>query len=302
MDHMKSPSPLHINCALHYYDYFRHPLTAREIHRAVQTPCRLSDVQHALNQMVHQGDLVCAHGFYAFSHRAENIQKRQQNQHYNDRLFAKARKMQKVVSSVPFVRAFGISGSLSKHGATAISDIDFFIITAPKCVWLVKALLILYKRLFLRNSHKYLCVNYVVSTDALRIREENIFQATEIATLIPLYGHECLHSFFRENQWVQRFFPNFTAPPKQHDGKIPWWKYTAEKLLTGPIGNWANQKALLAFKKHALRKYGPQNRVSKMTFEQEVSKYFPEDMQLKIIKYYDDFAKTAAKREVVGYA
>ena len=90
------------------------------------------------------------------------------------------------------------------------SDLDFFIITAPKRLWIARTLLVMYKRFFLFNSHKYFCVNYFVDEDHLEIEEKNLFTATELATVIPLYGQVHYTNLLKANPWLKRFFPNYT--------------------------------------------------------------------------------------------
>ncbi len=117
----------------------------------------------------------------------------------------------KLISRFPFVRAVLASGSLSKGYMDEKSDIDFFIITAPHRLWIARTLLVLYKRLFLGGSHKHFCVNYFVDEDHLEIEEKNLFTATELATVLPLYGAEQYKSLIKTNGWVRDFFPNYIA-------------------------------------------------------------------------------------------
>ena len=92
----------------------------------------------------------------------------------------------------------GISGSLSKGYYDDDGDIDFFIITSPKRLWIARTFLILYKKIFLLNSRKYFCVNYFISSNALEIEEKNIFTATELTTLLPMFGNGSFHKFYEK--------------------------------------------------------------------------------------------------------
>ncbi|MCB0736535.1 MAG: hypothetical protein KDC92_03410, partial [Bacteroidetes bacterium] len=192
-----------------------------------------------------------------------------------------------LVYRIPFVRAIGLSGSLSKQGATPDADIDFFIITAPQRVWVVKALLILYKKLFLGGSHKYLCVNYIVSEKALAIKNENIFKAIEMATIIPLFGSSTFKEFYTENNWVMEQFPNWNSPKIEFEKKPPFSKRVAEALLS-IAGKTLNGFCLKQFRKHAVRKFGQVHTLS-LVFEPEVSKYFPINAQTTVMEHMAKF-------------
>ena len=102
-----------------------------------------------------------------------------------------------------------VSGSLSKGHADPTSDIDFFIVTKPGRLWIARTLLVMYKRIWLLNSHKYFCVNYFVDSEHLDINEQNIYTAIELATLIPLYGHRCYLALIEKNDWIRTYCPNF---------------------------------------------------------------------------------------------
>ncbi len=87
------------------------------------------------------------------------------------------------------------------------SDLDFFIITAPNRLWIARTLLVLYKRVFLANSHKHFCVNYFIDEKHLEIEEKNLFTATELATVIPLYGSKQYENLQGVNSWLARILP-----------------------------------------------------------------------------------------------
>ena len=82
------------------------------------------------------------------------------------------------------------------------SDLDFFIITKPNRLWIARMLLALYQKIVLLNSHKYFCVNYFVDEHHLAIEEKNLYTATELSTLIPLYGKEYYPQLMMANHWI----------------------------------------------------------------------------------------------------
>jgi hypothetical protein len=67
----------------------------------------------------------------------------------------------------------------------------------------------MYKRLFLKGSHKHFCVNYFIDEDHLEIEEKNLFTATELATVLPLYGSQQYTKLIKTNRWLKSFFPNY---------------------------------------------------------------------------------------------
>jgi len=127
-----------------------------------------------------------------------------------EELIPVAKRKALLIASFPFVRGVMASGSLSKGYMDDASDLDFFVVTSKDRVWITRTLLALYKRIFLKNSHQFFCANYFVAEDHLEIEEKNIFTATELSSVLPLYGANVYHDLIRANKhWLCRFFPNF---------------------------------------------------------------------------------------------
>ena len=127
-------------------------------------------------------------------------------------------KVSRKIAKFPYVKGVCLSGALSKGFYDDDGDFDFFIITKPNRLWIARTILVLYKKIFLLNSKKYFCVNYFISTDKLEISEQNLFTATEIATLIPLYGTDTFKEFLEaKNPWAAPYFPNKPSPKTKYD-------------------------------------------------------------------------------------
>jgi hypothetical protein len=76
-------------------------------------------------------------------------------------------------------------------------------------------------------------VNYFVSEDHLEIEDKNIFTATELATVLPLYGKCQYESLIARNTWIRERFPNFKARTVQsvRDGKATGIKKMIERII-----------------------------------------------------------------------
>jgi hypothetical protein len=116
-------------------------------------------------------------------------------------------------------RRHGI-GLMAKGYMDEKSDLDFFVVTAPGRLWIARTILVMYKRLFLFNSHKYFCVNYFVDEVHLEIEEKNLFTSTELATVIPLSGATLYGNLMQANPWLRLFFPNYEPGPRNTFPKV----------------------------------------------------------------------------------
>ncbi len=201
-----------------YYDLFNYPLKADEVFRFLgMNSISQQDVDRSLCQLAAEAVIVNFEGYYGLQAHADMVSRRKKGNAYAEELLPLAFKKAKLIARFPFVRAVMASGSLSKNYMDENSDLDFFIVTTPGRLWISRTLLVLYKRIFLGNKHKFFCVNYFVDTEHLEIEEKNLFTATELATVLPLYGAEYYSRLLEANRhWLLKHFPNFIARKTDH--------------------------------------------------------------------------------------
>ncbi len=191
-----------------YFSIFRYPLTLEEIH-SYTNHSNVEDTATELQSLVEQKILFKIDEFFVYDNDLESVPRRMKGNYLANRIMTKAESKARYISKFPFVTAVGISGSLSKGYFDAGSDVDFFIITRPNRLWVCRTILILYKKIFLLNSRKYFCPNYFISTEQLEIVEKNRFTATELKTLIPMWGKSDFEQFYQSNGWVKQHFNKF---------------------------------------------------------------------------------------------
>ena len=223
-----------------YYDIFNYPLTADEVYRFLGIHCAdASSVIAALTRLADRKAIFQFRNFFSVKDSLASVERRVKGNEVAEKFLNLAGKQAALISKFPFVRAVLASGSLSKGYMDEKSDLDFFIITAPRRLWIARTLLVLYKRIFLLNSHKYFCVNYFVDEQHLEIEEKNLFTATELATVLPLYGSEHYTRLHYSNRWLWEYFPNFTPRSVINvlNGVTSGLKNYCEKLLNIFFGN-----------------------------------------------------------------
>ena len=271
-----------------YFEIFSYPLTFEEI--CAFCPSGHQDktqLQAGLNKMVDNGHLYKIEHFYLTQDKTEWVSTRKDNNRRAEKYLQKARMMTRLIRRFPFVRAVLVSGSLSKKVMPEDGDIDYFIITHPKRLWIARTFLVLFKKLFLLNSKKYFCVNYFVDELHLEIEEQNRFTATEVATLLPIYSQQHYDHFYQANQWVNKFYPNY---PKQVVEEISTQKASKiqaalEFTMGGSFGerldNWFMQRTI-AFWNRKFEMMTPENFAVALKSRKYVSKHHPQNFQTKV--------------------
>lgn len=123
----------------------------------------------------------------------------------------------KYLGRIPTVRAIAACNTLAWSNTTETSDIDLFIITSPRRIWITRLLTALpFALMGLRpgsNRRDPFCFSFFVTEEAgdlapVQLHAEDIYLAQWIRSLVPVYGQQIFASLQTQNRWVHRIFPN----------------------------------------------------------------------------------------------
>ena len=276
-----------------YFDIFHYPLTLDELVKFHPQKSSREDIIRAISLLRNKLVVFKLDNFYSLHPDRAFAERRKAGNELAKKRLQTARKFSWLISKFPFVRAIMLSGSLSKDYMDINSDIDYFIITEPGRLWLTRGFLGLFKRLFLLNSHKFFCTNYLIDSQSLEIEEKNIYTAMETTTLIPVYGRSLYEKFVTKNQWTKNHLPNMELQRNAFIAeKISFLKNLIERLLSGRIG----EKLDLYFMNLAIQRWKKQfgNSFSSKDFElafksrRNVSKNHPRFFQKQILNHYQE--------------
>jgi hypothetical protein len=127
-----------------------------------------------------------------------------------------------------------------------------------------------------------------VDTENLEIQDKNIFTATEIAYLIPVFGEDIMHDFNKKNTWTEEYYTHFKHDIRKEVQEPNFSiKTFFEWLLNGRVGN----KLDLYFMKITLKRWQKKfDHFDKEKFdltlrsERGISKHHPRDFQNKVLE------------------
>ena len=225
---------------LAYFDIFRYPLTSKEIRSFLDQSCIELEFSGALQDLIKARKVFRLNEFYSLQNDLSLSERRINGNARAGSLLKVAERISSTIYKFPYVRAVGVSGSVSKNFADEHADIDYFIITKSNRLWIARTLLHLFKKNpFLKNRHRYYCMNYFVDEADLVIEEKNIYTATELFTLIPMAGNGSMKKFFEANGWSFIYFPNLSLPEVKKENKpAPWYKKSLESFFNTRFGDW----------------------------------------------------------------
>jgi len=274
---------------LAYYDIFDYPLTLKEIYFCLDTnSIDKEELNAEANSLMTKNIIYMKNDYYLLNPDYNRVIRRVEGNGRAKGKMKTAKWFANFISLFPFVRAVFLSGSISKGYLDKEADIDYFIITKQNRLWLSRFLLVLFKKIFLLNSYKYFCINYFISEDNLEIEEKNIYTATELVTLIPVYGAKLYDNFYYANAWIKSYYPNY---PKRDTSNVPEGKLRFSQRIIEPIlstepGDKLDDYVMNLFLKFDKKRYGTLDADTfSLAFKtrKNVSKHHPNYFQKKVL-------------------
>jgi len=224
-----------VQATLLYFDLFDHPLSASEIYTFFPQKMGEEEFEKQLSRQPFRS----ADGLFHVRRNDEVVFARRKRERKARTMLYASRVVGSCLKYFPFVRGVYLSGSLSKGVNPGDADVDLFIITPEDRLWICRSILTAFKKMFLFNKKKFLCPNYFVSEGHLEIPEKNIFTATELITLRPLYNASMLQRLLDANRWISLFFPNFRRPrSKSKNGSSMVQRFLEIPMSDGNTSNW----------------------------------------------------------------
>jgi hypothetical protein len=273
-----------------YFDVFLYPLNKEELLQYCDFKISdLAPAENALNWLCNNGYLSQNSGFYYIGNDASKVERRQAGNKLAAKRMKDARFYSKIIAAFPFVRAVCISGSLSKNYMDHNSDIDYFIITEPGRLWLSRSMLVLFKKIFLLNSHRNFCINYVVDSNHLAIEERSIYAATETVLLLPMINLQLFRDFLETNKWYWDYYPNFTPSHNIPDIRTPYSKKALEWILNNKLGDLMERfffRLTIGFWKRKFKNDKADIFQKSIQFSEGVSRHHPLQQHKQIMESY----------------
>lgn len=226
---MTQPTP--IECAvleaLAYSDIFDYPLRLDEIHRCLPLRATQHEVHAALSRLV---QVDCRNNFYFLKGNGSIVEIRLERTAASIPTFRLAALFGRILGVMPFVRMVAITGSLAVLNQSQGADMDYMLITQPSRLWIARAFAVTFGRL-MRLFGKRICVNLLVSENALAWHVNDLYSAHEMCQMIPVSGLETYRQLRAANRWTESILPNSTLEPVNMKIKVSDAVPALQKLL-----------------------------------------------------------------------
>ncbi len=245
---------------LAYSDVFDHPLSEDELFRYLVRPGTrdreaLKAVVRRLtgHQIAREDGLICLRG------RESTVAIRHARTRAAADRWDRAERFARAAARIPFLEMIAVCGSQAMDHGGVEADIDLFLITAPRRLWLVQFAAMVLRRL-IPGAH--FCPNYLLTVDRLEVEPKNLYTAREAAQAVPLWGAEAYDRFLETNAWIASLMPNAADGGRRHRlGSRPPSRLRSflERALGGRFGNGLDRlvhRLLLGYYSLRLRGHG----------------------------------------------
>ncbi len=275
-----------LRATLLYFDLFEYPLTETELFMFMPEYIDFSTFKARIGK----AGLTSSDGLYHLRPGFDLPLIRRTRERRAKWMLTASSVVGKVIRCFPFVRGAFLSGSLSKGVDDGNADIDLFIVSAEHRLWICKSILTLIKKSFLLNKKKFLCPNYFVTEEHLEIPEKNIFTATELITLRPLYNEAMLERLIGANGWIREFYPNYKLEHSYRPIHNPFVQKALELPMSDGYSARLDERIMNYYKRVWKRRYpdySEHEREFLFRTTPFASKVHPNDYQSKIIGAYE---------------
>lgn len=211
-----------------FFDMFDYPMTDFEIWQYLDYECDFSDVRNILiNEPL---DCInTKNGFYFLKGRQDIIITRMRRYNYANRKIKKTMSIIRLFKFIPWIKMIGIGNIIGSNNMRDNSDIDLFIITEKKRVWITRLFCVgIAKLLRIRptaeEQRDKICLSFYISEDVMNIKNmmlnedkicikennpDNYF-IYWLAGIVPLYNvDDSYEKFILENNWLKYYLPNW---------------------------------------------------------------------------------------------
>lgn len=204
---------------LAYSDIFDYPLTKEELWKYLITSKPIS--RRLFESSIKSLDKIDKIGIWYFlKGRSSIVKTRIRREEESKKKIKIANRLARILSKIPAIQFIGISGALAMNNSDIHDDIDFFIITSEKSLWMTRLFVLLALELLgLRRKRKdmrvsdTICLNMIITEDALFLPfiKKDLYTAHEVVQIKTLFDRRNVYrKFLDSNRWVGRYLPNST--------------------------------------------------------------------------------------------
>jgi hypothetical protein len=234
-----------------YFNIFSFPLTSFEVWKFMHGGS--ATLAEAL-EILDSGELDYAmekkNGFYFLYGREDIIWTRMARYNHTARKFRRALRMAKIFAFIPWIKMIAVVNIIGPHNLRDGSDIDLFIVTEKKRVWLARFFTAAVTQLMGLRPKKddirdKICLSFFISEEAKNLKrltlgdnKADIYFIYWLAGMAPIYDRGGSYDeLIKANGWLNKYLPNWRpANIVRRRRASPWLPWLFEAFIDAIFG------------------------------------------------------------------
>lgn len=198
-----------------YADVFDYPLTISELATWLIIGTQHTGIiQNAVESIP---DVRMKDGYVYLKGKQAIVKVRKNRERFAVQKMALAERSAALLKHIPTIVLVGVTGGLAMKNADEHDDIDLYIATTEKTMWVTRFLATVLLEIYairrkpnsleIRNK---ICLNMYVDKEhlAVPVKERDLFSAHEVLQLVPLWDRDGAYDkFISANWWVKKYLP-----------------------------------------------------------------------------------------------
>ena len=202
-----------------FFDFFSQPLSFWELFKFLEIKVKLSELDLNLENLIVEEKIASQDGFYYLKGQDHLVDLRFRRFNYFQAKLKKARNFSRIIAWWPGISGIFLSNIIGDHNLREGSDLDLFIITKNKRIWLSRFFCVLVAKILNRRPNKKtkkdkICLSFYI--DDLNLDLEKYLYSQEdryfiywLANLEALFFRkDILEHFQINNIWLNKYLPN----------------------------------------------------------------------------------------------
>jgi len=281
-----------------FFDMFNYPLTSWELWQNLKVATDFLTLKTELDNLVEEKIIFQRNGYYFLLGREGLITIRRERYNYTNYKIKLAKEAVRLFKWLPSVKLVTVSNLIGHHNLREESDIDIFIISSAKRLWLTRLfctglMKITRKRPTNSGKQDKMCLSFYASLEgldmtALRFKPDDPYFDYWFLGLFSIYDQDKYLAYLRfRNPWLKKLFPNnLLFKDNFLDNYVQSNKKPKSFLIIGDFFNSLARKIQMAIMPQTLKDLATKN--SGVILSESILRFYLNDRREEFRqKYYD---------------
>jgi len=286
-----------------FFDIFSYPLTAFELWQYSRMKCDLAELERVLAELDYS-KIENKEAYYFLKNRSDIVETRARRYNYSDRKMKRAMRISRIFKFIPWIKMIAIGNIMGSNNLKDGSDIDFFIVTEKKRIYLTRFFTTLITKFLLlrprvNDVRDKICLSFYISESNIDLQKLHLKDETDLyfiywlANLMPIYERDNFYkTLIVKNTWINKALPNWEqliVSPHRNIGKCPSFVY--REIIDLFIGGLEKQFKNLQLKilPNDLRKL--MNTDTRVVINDDILKLHVKDRRLEFLELFEEKIK-----------